>query len=474
MAVHYKKKGGDLTVEEYIRIVTEQIRCRKARGLVSDEIRAHIEDQAFAYEEQGMEKHDAVGKAVRDMGDPVEVGISLDRIHRPRMAWGMVALMIVISIVSILVHVAIGLKDPALGTGHMMRQTAYTLIGLVCMLLICLVDYSVIAKYVRIIMPVFIALLILAYFFAIEVNGAARWIRIGGIANLSLVPFTYLLVPLYGALLYQYYGEKWRGVIKSLAWIFLSGIPAYLYPDLSSRIALFGMMIMLFSLAVWMDWFQIKNRKHFLAIFWAVMVAAVPLLLLILCGTGRMASYQSHRITTFLSAFKGEGRTTGNYLFFQIRDMISSSKFFGESSLGNMDSYININVDYVITFLAVHFGYVTIILMAALFGILIGRIFYMAFRQKNELGMMMACGSGMVFLVLTVLYFMENISLLPVMSSELPFFSAGASNMIVSFILAGIVLSVYRFKTILPKNLRTMRNWKKGSGFKISISWEKG
>lgn len=34
-------------VEEYIRIVTGQIRCKKARKLVSDEIRAHIEDQVL-------------------------------------------------------------------------------------------------------------------------------------------------------------------------------------------------------------------------------------------------------------------------------------------------------------------------------------------------------------------------------------------------------------------------------------------
>lgn len=462
----------EFAVEEYIRIVAEQIRCKKARGLVSDEIRAHIEDQAFVYEEEGIEKEQAVAKAVKDMGDPIEVGISLDRIHRPQMAWGMAAFMAVIGMFSILVHIFIGINDPALGMNHIIRQAVYTIIGFVFMFFVCFVDYSIIAKSVKIIMPVFLGLLVLGYFAGIKGNGAVRWISIAGI-TISLIPLTYLLVPLYGAMLYQYYGEKWRGIIKSLLWILPAGIPAYLYPDLSAGIALFGMMIMLFSLAVWKNWFKIKNSKRFLVLFWMGLILAVPLFFLILWVSGRLPMYQSYRIEAFLGAFTGEGRNDINYVFFQIRDMMMQSKFIGASGAAQMDSYLGVNVDYVITFLAVHFGYAAVILMAALFAGLIGKTFHMALKQKNELGMMMACGSGMVFFVLTVLYFMENASLLPVMSSELPFFSAGASNMAVSFILAGIVLSVYRFKSVLPKNLQAMQEQKKRGRLRFSISWEK-
>lgn len=123
--------------------------------------------------------------------------------------------MAVIGAVSILVHIFIGINDPALGVDHMIRQAAYTIIGFILMLLVCLVDYSIIARSVKVIMPVFLGLLVLAYFAGREVNGAVRWISIGGV-GLFLIPFTYLLVPLYGAMLYQYYGEKWRGIVKSL------------------------------------------------------------------------------------------------------------------------------------------------------------------------------------------------------------------------------------------------------------------
>lgn len=463
-------------MEEYIRILTEQIRCKQARDLVGREIRAHIEDQAFAYEEKGMDKKEAVHMAVKDMGDPVEVGISMDRIHRPRIAWGMVALMAVIGMVSILVHTAIGMKEPSLGAAYIAKQITYTGIGFAVMFLVCMVDYSVIARNAKTVTLLLWCLLFLGGFvLGLEINGARRWIRILGVA-INLVPFVYLFVPLYGALLYRYRGEKGRGITKSLLWTLMTVLPAWLFSDLSAGVAMLVMMLLLFSFAVWKDWFGINNKKRFLILFWIAVLAAVPLLLLFLQMTGGLADYQSYRIKAFIGAFTGEGKEGINYLFFQNRELLSSSKFLGASGMDiseRLASYTTINTDYVITFLASCYGYAIVILLAALFGIFIWRIFSMALKQKNQLGMMMSCGSGMVFLVLTMLYFMENASLLPVMSSELPFFSAGASTMIVSYILAGIVLSVYRFKSILPENLLIRKRDRKVPRLKISVSFEK-
>ena len=70
--------------QQYVDILTEQIRCRRARSLVSEEIGQHIEDQEQAYLREGMEAEAASREAVRQMGDPVETGLALDRIHRPK------------------------------------------------------------------------------------------------------------------------------------------------------------------------------------------------------------------------------------------------------------------------------------------------------------------------------------------------------------------------------------------------------
>lgn len=86
----------------YIQTVTDQIRCKRALPLVTKELEDHIEDQKCDYMTEGMEPSEAEEAAVLEMGDPVEVGIEMDRIHRPKMAWKMIGLIAVLNLAGIL------------------------------------------------------------------------------------------------------------------------------------------------------------------------------------------------------------------------------------------------------------------------------------------------------------------------------------------------------------------------------------
>lgn len=79
--------------EEYIRILTEQIRCKKARNQVAREMLNHMEEQEEFYVSEGMTRDEAQAEAVKEMGDPVEAGAALDMVHRPQMVGGLLALM---------------------------------------------------------------------------------------------------------------------------------------------------------------------------------------------------------------------------------------------------------------------------------------------------------------------------------------------------------------------------------------------
>ena len=71
-------------METYLEKLLSQIRCKKARPYIAEEIRDHIECQIADNLSEGMSYEEAEKNAVTDMGDPVEVGISLDRIHKPK------------------------------------------------------------------------------------------------------------------------------------------------------------------------------------------------------------------------------------------------------------------------------------------------------------------------------------------------------------------------------------------------------
>lgn len=78
--------------ESFIRNVTEQIRCVRARDAIARELSDHISDQAEVYEAMGESHEDAVNRAVREMGDPVEVGVELDRVHRPQVDYKLIGM----------------------------------------------------------------------------------------------------------------------------------------------------------------------------------------------------------------------------------------------------------------------------------------------------------------------------------------------------------------------------------------------
>lgn len=72
--------------QEYLKSLTEQIRTKRARTMVAEEVEAHIEDQKQDFMAHGLGE-EAESMAVIEMGDPVEAGVKLDRVHRPKMDW---------------------------------------------------------------------------------------------------------------------------------------------------------------------------------------------------------------------------------------------------------------------------------------------------------------------------------------------------------------------------------------------------
>lgn len=90
-----------MSKKRYMELLLEQIRNKRAKELVAHEITSHIEDQEEAYRAQGLTAYDAERRAVLDMGDPVETGVSLDAVHKPKMSWSMVILTVMISLLGV-------------------------------------------------------------------------------------------------------------------------------------------------------------------------------------------------------------------------------------------------------------------------------------------------------------------------------------------------------------------------------------
>ena len=78
-------------------------------------------------------------------------------------------------------------------------------------------------------------MVLMRHFFALQINGAVRWIGVGGF-SVSLSLMSWLFLPLYGAVLYRYRGEGYGAVLKAIVWMLLiAGIPDHLSGSCDGR-----------------------------------------------------------------------------------------------------------------------------------------------------------------------------------------------------------------------------------------------
>ena len=127
-------------MDEYLKTLLEQIRCKKARPYVKQEFQDHIEDQIEANMQAGMDREQAEREAVRDMGDPVETGISLDSVHRPQVAWKLLGIIVLISIAGVLIHAGIAGKISENAAAGSDRYVFHVVIGLAVMVILYLLS----------------------------------------------------------------------------------------------------------------------------------------------------------------------------------------------------------------------------------------------------------------------------------------------------------------------------------------------
>ena len=441
-------------MEEYLKILSEQIRYKKALPEIEAEIRCHIQDQAEANMAEGMEEEEAMRLAVQDMGDPVDTGVKLDRIHRPKMAWDLVALIAVVSIISIAVHITIGLGAQEIAQrtqkGYMISAAAYIGVGFLAMLLVYRLDYSILAGREKLSAILFLAVMTIeilrigTIWIGTSLNGRTAWLSFGSI-HISLVCLMYLYIPLYGAVLYHYHGHGWKGFWKSVFFMLYPVWLALKMPSISLAILLLLVMSVMLTAAVWKGWFAVP-KKIVLSVYWGIlMISPIGLVFLSVMNTNLiLAPYQQARI----QAFYGNGGMVNSYVEKVILDILESCRLFGAGGIKASNNLPEYYSDHILVFLSGYYGLAVAFAICLLVCVVAVKAFRIAFAQKNQLGMMMGLGSGLVLLANTLLNICENFGLFPATATFLPFFSYTGTGMIVCYILTGIVLSVYRYKNL--------------------------
>lgn len=438
-------------MEEFLKSLTEQIRCVKAREGVARELSDHILDQVQAYEKSGIEHDKAVEMAVREMGDPIEIGVSLDRIHRPQIDWKMILLTFVLSIVGLLVMQLVYGSDRPSVFG---RQLIYTIAGFAVIAVINFIDYSIIGRFGYVIYVVMTIALWIGCMILPEING-----RVPAMSML-----TYLYLPVFAGILYHFRKGGYRDVIKSIVIIFATSVFSVMFSsNLLAGLNMYLICIIMTIMAINKGMFRV-NKK--LMTVMTAGIAVLPLIAAVLqiCLSG--FGYRVERLRGFFYSYRYE--SGAGYIYVRIRNMLKGAKLFGHGTGENISNTLTSNNGLIPLQLIYSYGLIVGVVLLMLFILFIMRAMKIVRCQKNQLGFLV---SASCFLVLSANCFegiMVNLGLCPITTVSIPFLTYGGSAVLVYAVFIGLLMSVHRYeKVITADTYEYHRKWR------ISVRLEK-
>lgn len=453
-------------MEEYIEKLISQVRCKKARPYIEAEIRGHIEEQIEDNIDAGMNQEEAVKNAVADMGDPVATGIELDRIHKPQIAWSMLVIVGIVSLIGIFIHFLLSRDINELAeSGKHIPRSMYSyrnyysgvIIGLALMLAIYFIDYSFIVKYSRIIGGVILFIGLAGVILGNNNYGVSTILN----GKLQIVQLIMLYVPIYGAIMYKYRNTGLKGLMLSVAWMLAPIIEAVLLPNIYLAFVLYVTMFPMLIIAAIDGWFTVPKKRAVISLSTAFALSPIVALGGLILSDGLLTGYQKARIHAWVHPGYESGEI--GYMSHNLKEQIMNSIMIGSNSNGAeiLGSGENYTSDFIFTYITGTYGILAGVLLCIAIATLIFMVFAAATKQKNRVGMLMGCGCGILLLVITGINILENVGLFPISQTFLPFISSGRYSIVLSYVLTGIVMSVYRYKDVYPRHFTVKSIMKK-------------
>lgn len=390
--------------------------------MIEKELEDHMEDQKKDFLASGMTEKEAEAAAVMEMGDPVAVGVDMDRIHRPKMAWGLILLTGALYLAGMIFRYL--LYDRS-GLGiYIANSWVYYVLAFVVMIGVCYVDYSRIGEKAReLTVGLFLILMAGIWFGGTVVNGSVGWISVGGMMILNVRVLVYLFLPLYGAILYRYRGQGYEVIWKAIVWM----LPAVVVVFYANSLML-ALLLCVFSMVIFL-------------LLYAGMVWKFG------------AVYQKERLQMLLPPYGEEISAVMEPL----RSAAANSHMVGSSAQAMKGLEMYGDRDFLFTYILSFCGILTAVLFISLIAVLLFYLLKHTLRQRNQAGRIMGLGCTVVLVGRLVIYLLGNLGLQPYGDGYCPFLSTGGSSAVVTGILLGLLFSIYRYQNIAkePKKSRT-------------------
>lgn len=328
------------------------------------------------------------------------------------------------------------------GTGLVIKQLIWLVLGLGVCLYVSRIDYRVIMSYTVHAYVLTIALLVTVLIVGKTIGGATSWIAIGSIATFQPSEVSKLAIILALASFYYHEGDGGvgsLGLIGLIRPVLIAGLPMALViiqPDLGT----FMMMALITgSIVLFMG-----VRPGSIAILAVVLVScAVPMWQFFL------KNYQKERILTFLDPSRDP--LGAGYNAIQAQIAVGSGGLLGKGFMQGSQTQLSFipeqHTDFAFSVIAEEWGFAGAILTILLFSIVILWSLDTASRARDKFAGVVCVGvASMLFWHMFINIGMVT-GILPVTGVPLMMFSYGGSSALTALIGIGMVLGI-RLRTL--------------------------
>lgn len=324
------------------------------------------------------------------------------------------------------------------GAAFALRQVTGAILGGILFLVAARVDYHVWERWAWPLIGLSALLLLVPFVpvarsLAPEINGARRWIDLGffnfqpsEVAQFAVVAWTAMLAAKKGDMVREFK----RGVVPFMVVVVPLSALILLEPNLSTAV----LVVLLAGVVLFTAGARIG---HFLLLG----LAAVPIAWHEIVAV----HYRLARVVTFLSP--GEDSQQMSWQITQSVIGVGAGRVFGvgfgegQQKLGYLPYAYS---DFLFSTIAEEWGFVGVCLVVLLYATLIGLGFRIAQTAGDRFGMLLATGLTALIGISAVVHMAVSLGLVPTTGLPLPFLSYGRSNLVISLVAAGVLISVGR------------------------------
>lgn len=425
-------KADNARILAYINDVCEQIKFREVHQEVKLELKTHLQDIVEENLSKGFSEDEAVNQAITQMGSANIVGKQLDKIHKPKPEWSIIALSLLFASLGLLAMYFIEKQSlyTSASISIFAKSLVTTIIGVVIAAGLYLYDYRKLESYSRHIYLGTVLALLTVVVFGQSFNGKS-YLNVGPIyfdlAEISPLLFSMALAGILSR-------WDWSGPKKLLQGLLLCLLPLVLIlavPSFSAGVIYSITCITLMTVSG-------AGRKYSLLL--TGLVSAIIMLPII------STPYVLQRLISFIHPEKDPSGS--GWLNMQLSQLISDTGLFGQGLTQNPKSIPDLHTDFIFSYITFSFGWIAGGILAALVVVFIIRMTRIATAVKDHYARLLISGFAAIFAVQFLWNIFMNLGFAPLSGVGLPFISYGGSQLVFNAAAIGVISSIYRRRNI--------------------------